>query len=62
MHLPKLGRSVKDECLSKVILSGEMSLARALTEFRCALSFGTRSSGKEERVALPYSAAKDTQS
>ena len=26
-------RSVKDECLSKLILFGEMSLARVLTEF-----------------------------
>jgi putative transposase len=44
-------RRVKEECLSKLILFGESSLRRALTEF-VALSFGTQPSGQGKLLLL----------
>ena len=46
-------RSVKEECLSKVILLGERSLRRALNEYRRTLSCRAQSSGEGQRPAVP---------
>lgn len=45
-------RSVKEECLSKLILFGEASLRRALSGVRCALSRQTKSSRQGQYPAL----------
>ena len=45
-------RSVKEECLSKLILFGERSLHRAVT-VRRLFPFGTQSSGQRERGTIP---------
>jgi putative transposase len=51
-------RSIKQECLSKLILFGEASLWRVLTEF-CAHYHGERNhQGKNNRILFPGSPAK----
>ncbi|MFH0727112.1 MAG: integrase core domain-containing protein [Pseudomonadota bacterium] len=46
-------RSVKEECLSKLILFGEDSLRRALTEYTEHYHFERNHQGKENRILLP---------
>jgi hypothetical protein len=46
-------RSVKDECLSKLILFGERSLARALTEFTAHYHRERNHQGKDNELLFP---------
>ena len=46
-------RSVKQECLSKLILFGESSLRRALTEFVAHYHFERNHQGKENALLFP---------
>ncbi len=46
-------RSVREECLSKLILFGETSLRRALTPFHRTLSCRTESSRERQPTAVP---------
>ena len=47
-------RSVKEECLSKLILFGEPSLKRALHHYEKHLSPGTKSPWQTQLVAAPF--------
>jgi hypothetical protein len=51
-------RSVKAECLSELILFGESSLQRALTEFVAYYHSETQPSGKGNSLLFPASALK----
>ena len=46
-------RSVKEECLSHLILFGESSLRKALTQFQEHYHQARNHQGKEQRSALP---------
>ncbi len=47
-------KSVKDECLSKLILFGEASLRRALAGISGTLSPGTQSTRQREHTVVPF--------
>jgi len=51
-------RSVKEECLSKLILFGEFSLARALTEFLVHYHLERNHQGKGNVLLFPNSLPK----
>jgi len=53
-------RSIKQECLSKVILFGEDALSRLLTEYSRQLSPRKKPSGKRQWAALPGRAPERT--
>ena len=46
-------RSVKQECLSKLILFGEASLRRALTEYIAHFHSERNHQGKQNRILFP---------
>ena len=48
-------RSIKDECLSKLILFGEASLRRTATEFTKHYHYERNHQGKENRLLFPAS-------
>jgi putative transposase len=52
-YAERWGRSVKDECLSKVILLGEGSLRRALNAFVRTLSCRRNHQGKGNALLFP---------
>ena len=49
-------RSIKHECLSKLILFGELSLRRAVTEFLGHYHFERNHQGKENMLLFPAAA------
>ena len=51
-------RSVKQECLSKVILFGESSLSRVLTEYSRHYHHERNHQGKGNRLLFPKDAGK----
>jgi putative transposase len=53
-------RSVKPECLSKLILFGEGSLRRALTEYIAHFHSQRNHQGKENRLLFPACAPEPT--
>ena len=55
-------RSVKEECLSKLILCGEVSLQRALNEFIAHFHKERNHQGKENRLLFPAAALEATRS
>ena len=57
-------RSIKEECLSKLILFGENSLRRVITEFLVHYHQERNHQGQENRLQFPVRVAKkrDSQS
>jgi len=51
-------RSVKDECLSRLILFGERSLARALAEFAAHYHSERNHQGKDNELLFPTPGGK----
>ena len=52
-HAERWVRSVKEECLSKLILFGESSLRRALQQYVVHYHEGRNHQGKENRILFP---------
>jgi putative transposase len=52
-------RSVKEECLSKLILFGEGALSRVLTEYSCHYHHERNHQGKDNRLLFPGGNRKD---
>jgi hypothetical protein len=58
-HAERWVRSIKEECLSKLILFGENSLRRVVSEFLEHYHQERNHQGKDNRLLFPVSALQD---